>query len=73
LELNKCKDNKIWDDFVLSSLQGSVFCKTDFLNSLDVDYELWFVEKKSVPKAAVIILKDSNGRPIDNHTHSHLI
>ena len=64
MELNKCKDNKIWDDFVLSSLQGSVFCKTDFLNSLDVDYELWFVEKKSVPKAAVIILKDSKGRPI---------
>lgn len=60
LKLVKCNSKKKWDYFVNQSSQGNIFCSTLFLDSIKVDYELYFVEEKLTPHLGAIVLKQNN-------------
>jgi len=64
LSLAQCEDRQAWDRFVDSSPQGNVFCRSNFLDSLGLDYELWWVEEHAHPKLGALILKDRSGQPV---------
>lgn len=64
LSFNFINDFALWDDFVDSSPQGNIFCKSVFLNSLDVDYKLCLVSEGNKPTAGTVILIDSEGNAI---------
>ena len=53
-----CQDKSLWDEFVASSPQGTVYCYTFFLDHLGLDYDLVFVLDQGVPQLGGIILKD---------------
>ncbi len=57
LSLEKCTDLAHWNSFVAGSPQGSVFCSTDFLNGMGLDYDLWFVFRDSQLQAGVAVLR----------------
>lgn len=63
LTLSKCDDYARWNHFVKSSPQGSIFCRTDFLDSLETDYELWWIEDRGEQRMGTIVLLDENGTP----------
>ena len=46
-----------------ASPQGTVFCRTGFLNALGVEYELWWVLEAGLPKVGAVLLIDENGEP----------
>lgn len=56
-------DKAEWDRFVSTSPHGNVFCKTPFLDSLGVDYELWMAEEHGSQRLGAIVLKDDAGQP----------
>lgn len=60
LSLILCKSPQIWDAFVAASPQGSIFCKTAFLNSLDVEYDLWLLEEGQEPQAGAVVLRNND-------------
>ena len=60
LSLSRCTDLSYWDSFVASSPQDNVFCRTGFLNALEVEYDLWFVLKDSEPEVGAVILRRGN-------------
>jgi hypothetical protein len=57
LTMVQCTDKSTWDDFVKNSLQGSVFCRTDFLDALGVDYDIWLIEDRGKPLIGTVILR----------------
>lgn len=61
--MTRCNDKARWDNFVGSSKQGSLFCLTTFLDSLDEDYELLFVEDNGRPLLGAVLLK-RDGQPL---------
>lgn len=61
--LTWCKDKEKWDQFVVSSPQGSVFCSTPFLDALNEDYDLLLVEDNGTPQIGTVVMKQ-NGKPI---------
>lgn len=63
-ELTICKDKGLWDSFVSNSLQGNIFCRTPFLDSLNLDYVLYLVEKNGNPQLGIVVLRDKNGEVI---------
>ncbi len=63
LSLTLCTTPSVWDAFVASSPQGNIFCRTAFLDALDVEYDLLFVEENGRPRLGAVVLK-RNGQPI---------
>jgi lipid II:glycine glycyltransferase (peptidoglycan interpeptide bridge formation enzyme) len=55
--MNQCTDKSKWDEFVKKSPQGSIFCRTAFLDALAVDYDIWFLEDKGQPQIGTVILR----------------
>jgi hypothetical protein len=53
----QCTDKSRWDEFVSSSLQGSVFCRTTFLDALGVDYDTWLIEDQGRAQFGTVILR----------------
>jgi lipid II:glycine glycyltransferase (peptidoglycan interpeptide bridge formation enzyme) len=57
LELTKCVDLFVWDNFVASSPQNNVFCRTHFLQTLGIKSDLWVVKRKGDTLAGAIIFR----------------
>ncbi len=60
MEIKECSKES-WDAFADTSPQGTVYCKTIFLDSLGLDYDLVLVVENDAPQLGTIILKD-NGK-----------
>lgn len=60
-------DNK-WDEFVHKSYNGTIFITSLYLNSINVNYELYFCYKKEELRAAVavIVSKDNKSLVLDD-------
>lgn len=56
MQYNLCVDKNKWNDFVLNSLQGNIFCHTHFLDSLLINYKLVVQEENNNIVLAAIIL-----------------
>lgn len=65
----ECVDVKLWDSFSELSPQGSVFCRTEFINSLGVNCKYYFVEKGNEVLAAIPVLMDENGNVLRSPYH----
>ncbi len=52
------EDYDKWNEFVETSLQGSIFSKTWYLNALKVDYKILVIEEKNIIKAGVVLAKN---------------
>lgn len=52
-ELKMCPGKQAWDEFVLRSPQGNVFCRSSFLDAYGIDYELLLVQSEGVPVLGV--------------------
>lgn len=59
LSMTRCTDPSIWNDFVVTSGQGSIFCNTVFLEAQGVKYDLWFVEKNGQPQAGAVVMGEN--------------
>lgn len=57
LAMIQCTDKSRWDDFVKDSSQGSIFCRTAFLDALGVDYDTWVLEDKGQAHLGTVILR----------------
>ena len=57
-----CNSNMEWDEFNLSSPQGSVYTTSSFLNSLHVEIEKVFYISENKKVAAAVII-DTKGKP----------
>jgi len=62
--LVRCTDPKRWNGFVAESAQGSVFCRTPFLEALGLGHELWHVEESGVPCLGAVVMVDEAGLPL---------
>lgn len=62
-ELQKCTDKDLWDDFVESSPQGSIFATTKFIDCLEVNYANYLLHKGKEIIGGVSVLEDKNGEP----------
>lgn len=66
-----------WDDFVESSDQGSIFCLTDYMQSVyDSRPKMWYCLKGSDPKAALVVMESDDGRrciPVDHVIHTGIM
>lgn len=60
--LSKCEERSLWDNFVINSPQGNIFCSTAFLDSLGKAYELWLLTRNDHNVAGAILLKDNEGK-----------
>jgi hypothetical protein len=60
MNLTLCADKTQWDRFVSTSPQGSIFCRAAFLDTLGVEYDLWFVEEKGQQQCGAVILRKNN-------------
>ena len=60
MEIKECS-REYWDSFVDTSPQGTVYCRTVFLDILELNYDLLLVIDKDIPQLGVIVLKD-NGK-----------
>ena len=60
LSITRCTDPSIWNDFVSTSRQGSIFCNTVFLEAQRVKYDLWFVEKNGQPQVGAVVMLGDN-------------
>lgn len=59
IKLKRCETPIFWDEFVKNSPQGSIFCRTAFLEALDVHYDLWFAEENGrLLAGAIVLLED---------------
>lgn len=62
----KFKEDKVlWDEFVLSSEQRSIFVQSKFLDSLNANYDLVTCYKKDKIVAGVVIIYSDSGEPTD--------
>ena len=66
-----------WDDFVESSDQGSIFCLTDYLQSVyDCRPRMWYCLKGNDPKAALVVMESDDGRnciSVDHVIHNGIM
>jgi hypothetical protein len=60
-DLTRCDDKTRWDEFVSSSPQGNVFCRSAFLDALGIDYDTWLLQANGRIKAGAVLLKDGQG------------
>ncbi len=63
-QLIKCQDSDTWNKFVLASPQNNLFCRTDFLDAHQREYDLLFVAKGELILMGVVIIKGSDGMPV---------
>jgi hypothetical protein len=56
--IEKC----LWDKCVDNSKEGTIFLKTDFVQSLDLKYKTYFVTQGKEPVAGCIVLLDEHGK-----------
>ena len=64
MKISLCSSKADWNNFVDLSPQNNVFCSTPFLDSVGVEYELWFIEKNGQAILGAIVLLDDAGRPL---------
>ncbi len=50
-----------WDRLVADSPQGSIFCRSAFLDALDVEWEAWVLPGPAGPRAAALLFRDGAG------------
>jgi hypothetical protein len=60
MKLVLCETSSIWNDFVSRSSQNNIFCHTDFLDALNVKYDLWMVEENGQFQVGAIILREDD-------------
>lgn len=63
--VNFKEDKRVWDEFVLSSPQRSIFVQTKFLDSLNAIYDLVTCYEKDKIVAGVVIIYAASGEPIN--------
>ncbi|MFN8657716.1 MAG: GNAT family N-acetyltransferase [Candidatus Obscuribacterales bacterium] len=63
LRLTACDDDRVWDDFVERSLQGSVFCQSAFMAALGKPVERWLLSEDEWVVAAYPVLMNGIGAP----------
>lgn len=70
--VNFKEDKRVWDEFVLTSPQRSIFVQSKFLDSLNANYDLVTCYEKDKIVAGVAIIYSASGEPIDiNATFSY--
>ena len=57
-KLEYCSDKQIWDNFISNSTQGNIFCKTNFLDSLGLNFETIFVLKNHQIQVGAIFINN---------------
>ena len=62
MEVKECTKEQ-WDSFVENSPQGTVYCRTCFLDSLELEYDLFMVVDNNEPQLGAIILR-ANGKVV---------
>lgn len=60
LTLKICTDKTRWDGFVSDSPQSNIFCTTQFIDALFIDYDLLIIEENKQILLGVIVLKKNN-------------
>jgi hypothetical protein len=60
LSLDRCPDSATWDAFVSSSPQDSIFCRSQFLAALDVEFDLWLVTEGGNLRLAAMVPRREN-------------
>jgi hypothetical protein len=65
-QLIKCQDSNTWNKFVFTSPQNNLFCRTDFLDAHQQDYDLLLVVKGELILSGVVIIKSHDNTPIKN-------
>lgn len=63
LQFVECDNDAAWDEFVENSPQGSIFCLSSFLTTLEKTVHRWFVYQSGSVVAAYPVLLE-NGNPI---------
>lgn len=64
LVFSQCTDSARWNEFVSTSPQGTVFCHTAYLDSLEARPELYVVEENGRIVLGAVILKNEQGQGI---------
>jgi hypothetical protein len=64
MEIRECA-KEVWDSFVDNSPQGTVYCRSTYLDTLELEYDLLMVVEDDVPQLGVIVLKD-NGQVVSS-------
>jgi hypothetical protein len=65
-KISICNNKKEWDELVKTSPQNNLFCRTDFLDAHQREYDLLFVAKGELILMGVVIIKGSDGAPAIN-------
>jgi len=60
----KVTDKKMWNSFVESSPQGTIFSNTDYLESSQANYQLYFVYRGEDIRAGVALCLSNDGKDI---------
>jgi hypothetical protein len=55
-QVTECTEDQVWDEFVSSSSQGSIFCKTDFLRTLGESFRRYLVIDGGQPIAGTVLM-----------------
>lgn len=55
-------ENCLWDKFVDNSKEGTIFLKTDFVQSLNLKYKTYLLNQGKEPVAGCIVLLDDYGK-----------
>lgn len=61
LSLTQCRTASVWDEFVAASPQSNIFCRTVFLDAMDVEYDLWIMDKNGQPQALALVARGEDG------------
>ncbi len=60
-DLIRCTDKTVWDALVSRSPQGSVFCRSGFLDALGAPHDTWLLQADGRILAGAVLLKDEQG------------
>lgn len=61
LSLKKIADNKLWDENVDNSRQGTIYLQSEFIRSLGIKHSNYLVYNDDNPAAGCIVLEDEKG------------
>ena len=62
-------DNSLWNHLVDKSCQGTVFCKTDFIESIHLLHKTYLVFKGEEPVLGCVIMLDGYGKCVPSPYH----
>ena len=65
-KIEKTTNTKLWNDLVDKSPEGSIYCKTEFIECIDVNCTYFLVMKGEEIVGAAYMIEDENGRPLKN-------